>query len=534
MNNDDLERLQMQYEQGSIGRRRFLQQVAAIGGIGALHAMGVPGVIPSTRAAGPSSGGNIRIGVGSGSTTDSLDPATINSTFMQIVNYGLRNNLTEVAPNGELVPELCESWEATPDARVWTFKLRRDVEFHNGKTMDAGDVIASINHHRGEESESSAKSILEPVEAVRADGKDTVVVELQQGNADFPFLLSDYHITIMPVTSDGLDVASGVGTGGYMLKQFKPGTRCSMERNPNYWKENAGWFNSAEVLAIKDSTSRTNALATGEIDVMNRVQLSTASRIDGRSGMRIEETSGNQHVTMPMHTDKDPFSDNHVRLALKHAVDREELLEKVLNGHGYLGNDHPLGRANPFLAENIEQRTYDPDKARHHLKKAGLDSLKVRLSTSDAAFQGAVDAAALFQQHAKKAGIDIDVKRESSDGYWSEVWLKDPFCVGYWGGRPTADWMFSAGYAADAAWNATNWKNDRFNQLMKSARAELDRAKRQEMYTEMQQILHEDGGVIVPVFLNYVMALRDNVQHDKMAANWDLDGLKCIERWWMA
>lgn len=532
--NNDLEKLKKQYECGSISRRRFLQQVAAVGGIGALHAMGVPGALSTAKAADPSMGGNIRIGVGSGSTTDSLDPATINSTFMQIVNYGLRNNLTEVAPNGELVPELCESWDASPDARVWTFKLRQGVEFHNGKTLDAKDVVASINHHRGEDSESSAKSILAPVTDVRADGKNTVVVELREGNADFPFLMSDYHIVIMPETKDGLDVESGVGTGGYILQDFSPGTRASMKRNPNYWKEDSAWFDSAEVLAIKDSTSRTNALATGEIDVMNRVQLSTASRIDGRSGMRIEETSGNQHVTMPMHTDKDPYSNNHVRLALKHAIDRQEILDKVLNGHGYLGNDHPLGRANPFLADSLEQRTYDPDKAKHHLKKAGMDSLKVQLHTSDAAFQGAVDASVLFQQHAKRAGIDIDVKRASSDGYWSEVWLKEPFCVAYWGGRPTADWMFSAGYAADAAWNATNWKNERFNELMKSARAELDRPKRQEMYTEMQQLLKDEGGVIVPVFLNYVMGLNDKVQHGQMAANWDLDGLKCIERWWMA
>ena len=531
---NELEELRIQYERGSISRRRFLQQVAAIGGIGALHAMGLPGVLPGARAATPSPGGNVRIGIGSGSTTDSLDPATINSTFMQIVNYGLRNNLTEVAPNGELVPELCESWDASADARTWTFKLRRGVEFHNGKTMDAKDVIASINHHRGEKSESAAKSILDPVEDIRSDGKHTVVIRLREGNADFPYLMSDYHIVIMPVTKDGLDVQSGVGTGGYILEEFKPGIRSSMKRNPNYWKENTAWFESAEVLAIKDSTARTNALSTGEIDVMNRVQLSTAHLIERREGVRIEETSGNQHVTMPMHTDKDPFSDNHVRLALKHAIDRQEILDKVLNGHGYLGNDHPLGRANTFLADDLEQRTYDPEKAKHHLRKAGMDGLKVQLQTSDAAFQGAVDASVLFKQHAQKAGIDIDVVRASSDGYWSNVWLKEPFCVAYWGGRPTADWMFSVGYAAGASWNATNWKHERFNKVLKEARAELDKSRRQEMYSEMQRLLHNDGGVVVPVFLNYVMALKDNIRHGRMAANWDLDGLKCIERWWMA
>jgi len=531
---NDLERLKMQYERGAISRRRFLQQVAAIGGIGALHAMGVPGVMPTARAADPSTGGQIRIGVGSGSTTDSLNPATINSTFMQIVNYGLRNNLTEVTPNGELVPELCESWDASSDARTWTFKLRRGVEFHNGKTLDAKDVVASINHHRGDKSESSAKSLLEPIEELRTDGKDTVVVKLREGNADFPYLMSDYHIVIMPVTKDGLDVDSGVGTGGYVLEQFKPGIRCSLKRNPNYWKEGAAWVDSAEVLAIKDATARTNALTTGEIDVMNRVQLSTAARLDQMGSVRVVEASGNQHVTMPMRVDKDPFTDNNVRLAMKYAINRQEILDKVLNGHGYLGNDHPLGRANAFRAGDLEQHSYDPDRAKHYLKKAGMDSLDVQLQVSDAAFQGAVDAAVLYKQHAAKAGINIDVKRVPADGYWSDVWTKVPFCMAYWGGRPTADWMFSVAYSAGASWNATHWENERFNELLKDARAELDRKKRQDMYTEMQQLLRDDGGVIVPVFLNYVMALKDNVQHGKIANNWGLDGLKCIERWWMA
>jgi peptide/nickel transport system substrate-binding protein len=205
----------------------------------------------------------------------------------------------------------------------------------------------------------------------------------------------------------------------------------------------------------------------------------------------------------------------------------------VLNGHGYLGNDHPLGKANRFYAD-LPQRDYDPEKAKHHLKKAGKENLKVNLSASDAAFVGAVDAAVLFKEQAAKAGIDVNVVREPADGYWSDVWLKEPFCTSYWGGRPTADWMFQVAYAAGASWNATNWEHPRFNTLLQEARAELDADKRQDMYTEMQQILRDEGGVIIPMFANYIMGLSEEVQTGQMAANWDLDGLKCVERWWFA
>ncbi|TIQ59319.1 MAG: peptide ABC transporter substrate-binding protein, partial [Mesorhizobium sp.] len=93
-----------------------------------------------------------------------------------------------------------------------------------------------------------------------------------------------------------------------------------------------------------------------------------------------------------------------------------------------------------------------------------------------------------------KAGVNIDVVREPNDGYWDTVWLKKPFYMSYWLGRPTADWMFSQGYAADAAWNQGHWRNARFNELLVAARSELDDAKRSEMYAEMQSICRDDGG----------------------------------------
>src|SRR5690606_6346253 len=117
------------------------------------------------------------------------------------------------------------------------------------------------------------------------------------------------------------------------------------------------------------------------------------------------------------------------------------------------------------------QRQYDPDKAKFHLKKAGMETLTVDLSAAEAAYVGAVDAAVLYREHAAKAGIDINVVREPSDGYWSNVWMKKPFVQCYWGGRPTADWMFTQAYAADANWNDTFWKHQRFNELLVQARA---------------------------------------------------------------
>lgn len=522
--------LHRQFIEGRIGRRSFLKGAVALGlSVGAAQSL-----LAGAAQAEPKKGGRLRAGFAEGSSTDSLDPQTYTDIYMLSVGFATHNTLTEISPEGELVGDLAENWEASADAATWTFKLRKGVEFSNGKTVTARDVIASLNHHRGADSKSAAKANVDPIENLKADGDNTVVFELASGNADFPYLMADYHLLMMPEVDDKADWQNYIGSGGYTLESHEPGVRSKLKRNPNYWKEGRAHFDELEFLAIADVNARQNAVATGEVDVISRVDLKTVALLARRPGIRVEEETGYLHYTAPMNTKIAPFDNNHVRLALKYAVDREQLMEKILKGHGTLANDQPIAPSVPFYAE-LEQRVYDPDKAKFHLKKAGLSSLSVDLSAADAAFAGAVDAAVLMKEQAAPAGIDINVVREPSDGYWSNVWMKKPWSMVYWGGRPTADWMFSTAYAEGANWNDSFWSNERFNMLLRAGRGELDTKKRAEIYREMQQIVRDEGGVVIWGFANYVYAMADKVTHGpKVAANWELDGGRYPERWWFA
>ena len=517
-------------ELGRISRREFIGRAVALGTTVALATTMAGKAI---KAATPKKGGRFRLGLTVGSTTDTLDPATIVTSSAGNINICVNNHLMETANTGELIPELAESYEASDDAVQWTFKLRQGVEFHNGKTLDANDVVASINHHRGDDSKSAAKTIVDPIADIKADGKDTVVVTLNEGNADFPFIVSEYHLAIKPANADGsIDWQSGVGTGGYILQNFDPGVQASFTRNPNYWKEGRAHFDEIESIVIADVAARTNALTTGEIDAMNNVDLKTLHLLEQNTDIEVAETTGFAHYVIPMRTDTPPFDDNNVRLALKYSVDREAMVRTIVGGHGAVGNDHPISPATAYYAADIPQRVYDPDKSKFHLKQAGLTSLTVDLSAADAAFPGALDVAVLYKEHAKPAGIEINVIREPNDGYWSNVWMNKPWCMSYWDGRPTPDWMFSTAYASGAGWNETFWEHERFNKLLVEARPELDQDKRGAMYAEMQLLVRDEGGVVVPMFNNYVFAMRSNVKHDVMAADFTLDGGKCVERWW--
>jgi len=523
--------LESLFRSGKIGRRSFMQGVSALG----LSAAFANSVISDVQAATPKKGGTARLGLGHGGTTDSLDPATFEDGYMLTLGYAVRNHLTEIDENGKLSGDLAESWEVSDDASEWVFNLRQGVEFHNGKTFDAEDVVASINHHRGEESKSAAKPIVNPIKEIKADGKNKVVVKLESGNADFPLLMSDYHLAIMPAKDGKADWQSGIGTGGYVLENLEPGVRSSAKRFANYWKEGKAHFDAVEILSIKDLNAKQSALATGEIDMMDRPDLKTAGLLKRNPQMELEQTTGTLHYTFPMRTDTKPFDDNNVRMALKHGVDRELLVKTILKGYGTVGNDHPIAPSNPYFDKNLEQRTFDPDKSKYYLKQAGLSSLSVDLSAADSAFSGAVDAAVLYKENAAKAGIDINIVREPNDGYWSNVWMKKAWCACYWGGRPTEDWMFSTAYSAGAEWNDTFWKHDRFNKLLLEGRSELDTKKRAEIYSEMQRIVRDEGGVVVPMFAALVWVRDKKVAHGpNIASNYEMDGGKSLERWWFA
>ena len=521
-------------KRNQIKRREFIQAMMMTGvTLSSASTLWTNHVLADSSGA-PKKGGKFRLGKGHGATSDTLDPALNDNGFLMCLVQGMNNYLTEVDNSGSLQAELATDWEPSEDASTWTFQLRQGVMFHNGQEVTADDVIASINHHRGADSQSAVKPLVEPIVDIKPDGPHTVVFELNGGNADFPFIMSDYHFPIMPANSDGtLDWQSGIGCGAYKLKGLEPGVRADFERNQDYWKTDRAHFDEIEMLVITDPASRTNALVSGEVDAIDKVDLKTVHLLKQAPGIHLHQVTGTLHYTFAMHTDVAPFDNNDVRLALKYAINRDEIIEKVLQGFGSIGNDHPIGSGQRFFAKDLEQTTYDPERAREHLKKAGMENLTVDLHVADAAFNGAVDAGLLYSEHAKAAGITINIVREPNDGYWSDVWLQKPFTAVFWSGRPTEDWMFATTYAAGGAWNDTHFDHPRFNELLLAARSELNESNRYDMYAEMQSIVNRDGGTIVPMFASYVFATSDKIGHAMpLATNWDSDGERSMERWW--
>ena len=527
---NELGDLKIKLQAGNLSRREFMGRAAALGASTAV----ISGLLASADAYAaetPKKGGLLRLGLGGGSTTDSIDVTSYTDSVMIDVGHGLFDGLVEWAEDGKAKPDLASSFEASNGAKDWVFNLRKGITFSDGKEFTADDAIYSLNLHRGDNSKSGGAASLKAITDVKKLDKHQIQISLAAADADLPYSLTDYHVLMVP---DGFkDWAKPVGTGAFSLDKFDPGVRISLKKTRDYWKEGRGHLDGIEVTVINDSSARINALVSGQLDVINRVDHKAVALLSKSSKIQIVRAAGGWHAVMAMEVDKPPYDNPDIRLALKYATDREQILKALFSGYGTVGNDHPIPPTDPFFNSELPQRKHDPERAAFHFKKAGIPDAKIVLQASDAAFNGAVDEGALFQASAAAAGVKVDLKKEPADGFWDNVWLKGAFVESYWGGRAAATQMLSVAFGAGAPWNESHWKNDKFEKLLADARSETDEAKRKPYIWEMQAMLHEDGGAIIPVFRDWLDAHNDKVGGHTPHGGFDMDNGYIMQKAWL-
>ena len=415
--------LQQNLTSGRIDRRQFIASAVAAG-------VALPAAFSMTDAvlaATPKKGGRLRQGFSAGSTTETLDALKSTGSVVEICNnWCWGSNLTEVQPDGSIGPELAESIEASDKARTWVFKLRKGVTFHNGKSLTPEDVIDSVNRHRGEDSASAGRVAVRvhrgDAQGRRRPGGDQagcaqrgLPLPAQRLPARHHALRRERQCPTAPAATGPAPTSSTRST---------PACGPSSSAIPDYFKADRAHFDEIEHLVILDTAARQNALTTGAVDVIDAIEPKTAHLMARVSGVQIQEVTGTQNRNMVMRLDTPPFDNLDLRLAIKLSAKRQELVDKIEGGHGVVGNDHHISPAQQYYNTELPQREYDPDKARFHLKKAGMEGIKLELLASKAALEGAADAAILLKESAAAAGIDITVKRVPADGFWSNVWNK--------------------------------------------------------------------------------------------------------------
>ncbi len=517
------------FSQTGMTRRQMLGRASVLG-LGVLVGATVP--FRAALAQEPVKGGTLRMGLGGGESTESLDPAMALAQVAFHVTRTFGETLLDVNGDGSLDMRLAEDVSSSPDAKTWTFKIREGVKFHDGSVMTANDVLETMRRHSDEDAKSGALGIMKGIADMRVDGSN-FIVELTDANADLPFLMSDYHLVVQP--NGGRDNPNaGIGTGPYKVVEAEPGVRYSFEKFADYWDPSRGHFDTVEFSVINDATARNAALQSGQVHIVNQVAPKVAGLLGRAPNISVKNVSGRGHYVFIMHCDTAPFDNADLRMALKYAINRQEMVDKILQGYGSIGNDIPINSAYPLFDDSIPQREYDPEKAKEYYAKSGHDGSPIVLRVSDVAFPGAVDAAQLFQESARACGIPLEISREPADGYWSEVWNVQPFCASYWSGRPVQDQMYATAYLSTADWNDTRFKNETFDAKLFEAKGELDGAKRKALYREMADILSNEGGLICPMFNDFIEGVSNDIQGWEQNGVWEVMNGLAPHKCWLA
>ncbi|MCE8034304.1 ABC transporter substrate-binding protein [Halomonas sp. MCCC 1A11057] len=476
-------------------RRDVLRGMAA-GTVLATAAGGLMTGASSAFAQTPQRGGRIKVASATSSTADTLDPAKGANYTDYCRHFMFYNGLTTL--DEVLVPRmsLAESFD-TDDALSWVIKLRRDVVFHDGQPFTSADVVYSLNRHKDPDTASRALSVAQQLEEVRAAGPHEVHIRLTSPNADLPAILATSHFLI--VRDGTTDFSLANGTGPFECAEFQPGVRSVAVRNDSYWKPGQPYLDEIEFFAIPDEAARINALLAGDVDLINPVNARSIPRILNSANATAMESPTGAYTNLVMRDDLGPVNNPDFVLAMKYMLDREQIQRLAFGGFGTLANDQPIAPSHRYHLADLPQREFDLDRAKYHLERAGVGNRSIPLVASEAA-TGSVDMAQLMQLSAQQIGLNLEIRRVPSDGYWSNHWMKHPLGFGAISARPTADLMFSLFFQSDAAWNEAGWRNEQFDQLLLAARGETDEDKRKQMYGDMQVLIHEHGGIGIPQF----------------------------------
>ena len=456
----------------------------------------------------PVTGGHLKGAGWSSSTADTLDPAKASLSTDYVRCCAFYNRLTFLDEAGVAQMELAEAI-STDDATTWQVTLKPGVTFHDGKSLTSADVVYSLVRHLDPAVGSKAAAIAKQMADVSAVDDLTVKIVLSAANADLPTILSLHHFMIV---ADGTtDFTKANGTGAFVCDTFEPGVRSVGTKNPNYFKGNGPFLDSFEYFAISDNNARVNALLSGDIHLAASVNPRSMRMMEGQANVIPSVTPAGNYTNLNIRLDMDPGSKAGFIEGMKYMMNREAITKGVLRGLGEIGNDQPVSAANRYHNPNLKPREHDPERARALFEKAGVLGQAIPIVTSDAP-NSALDMAMVVQQAGTEAGMPFDIQRVPSDGYWSNYWLKSAIHFGNINPRPTPDILFSLLYASDAPWNESQYKSPKFDQMMIEARGSLDEEKRTSIYWEMQEMIANEAGTLIPAYISNVDGLSSKLK----------------------
>ncbi|WP_045519017.1 glutathione ABC transporter substrate-binding protein GsiB [Neobacillus niacini] len=436
----------------------------------------------------------------------SMDPHDTNDTLSGSIQSTMLEGLVGFDKDMKMIPVLAESYEASDDAKVFTFKLKQGIKFHDGTPFNAEAVKANIDRVANPDNKLKRYSMFALVDKAEAVDEYTFRVTLKE---PFGAMLNNFAHPAARIISPealkkyGKDVSMHpVGTGPFKFSEWDQSDHLTVEKNPDYWVKGLPKVDGIKFKPVPENGARVAMLQTGEADFIYPVPTEQAETLNGKDGIVVENKPSIVARYMSMNTTKKPFNDVKVRQAINYAINKEAFIKVVNRGYGS-EMDSIIPEGLQFYSKQTPY-PYNPEKAKQLLKEAGYEN-GFETTVWGANNSDAMKAMEFLQQQLGQVGIKVNVEPMEAgtltDKIWSVQDAKDAEVDLYYGGWSSstgdADWgirpLLAGTSIPPKSYNVAYYQNEKADQLINGALQTADPEKRKEAYAEVQELIWKDA-----------------------------------------
>ncbi len=415
------------------------------------------------------------------------DPSASTSQEIARVTYhNVYEGLVRIDRNGDIVPQLAESWEVSDDGLTWTFTLREGVTFHDGSAFDADDVVAKFERATDPDSGHTHPEYYEAIESITGEG-NTVTFTLSKPASSLLYNLARPDSVIAPSEKLETQRSQPVGTGPFVFADYLEGSEVRLERFEDYYIEGVPYLDSVTFRIIEDPNARFAALQAGDIDMIGvAISPETAVQVQSNPDLKLTEGFNTTEITMALNNAREPLNDPLVRQAITHAIDKRTIVDGAMFGFGTPIGTHATP-AEPYYT-NLEPYPYDPERARELLAEAGYpDGFTVSFELPEP-YNLERTAGEVIAQQLSDVGINVDLSVVEWGTWIQRIFLggdydmtiighSEPRDIGIYG---NPDYYY-------------HYDNAEVRALLEQIEATPDESEQMELYGEIERIIAEDA-----------------------------------------
>jgi peptide/nickel transport system substrate-binding protein len=496
---------------GLFSRRALVKGAGAAAGS---LAFGAPS-LRLTSAVQEASGSVLRIAFSDANTKDSVNPAISQDNFFIVPPQStMYESLVKLDNNFQATPHLAEDWEASDDAKTWQFRLKRGIEFHDGSTMTAKDVVyslrASMDPQSGTTFYAQLKDLLKPENITEVD-EYTVQFVLETPFVFFANPLGTRNARVFKADTTPEELATTPnGTGPFRFESFVPGESFAATRFENYWQEGKPFLDRIEFKNIPEAASKLEALQTGDVELIDNIEYASSRAIEGTDNEPLPLPDAAWHGVI-CDVRVEPFTDPRVITAMKMALDRQQVVDVVYAGYASVAADTVIPLSDPYFPADLQPRQRDVEGAKALLAEAGYtNGLEIPHPLQTVFGFGTNNLAAVLKEQLAEAGITISIQ-EGGPTFWDTVWMKAPFYIPDFNRRHPAE-IFPLISITDAGQWMTHWSNSEFDAAVKAAGQTADIEAQKENYSKAIRLQSEQDGILLPAYAPRLHAKAKNLQ----------------------